>query len=191
MSATEKKQRQLAEIAAENEYFAARPGKDSDANRDLFEAGFQRGFSSAGINKDALLESAIQMHEALQTVWLVMGDLAVVRSDQRQASEIRQKLWSPEFDEALARMRLAMMAGAKAMDDKRPMPPSSQDKKIKRLTDALRQVIGDHNAPADCYSSGPFYGDARDDVCPSCEALRILEEHQKSKCACGKAKVLR
>ncbi len=115
MSAEEKKQRQLAEIAAENEYFAARPGKDSDANRELFEAGFQRGFSSAGINKDALLESAIQMHEALQTVWLVIGGLAIVRSDQRQASEIRQKLWSPEFDEALDRTRRAMIAGAKVL----------------------------------------------------------------------------
>jgi len=115
MSAAEKKQRQLAEIAAENEYFAARPDKDYSANRDLFEAGFQRGFSSAGVSKDCLLESALQMHEALQSVWLVMGDLAIVRSDQRQASEIRQKLWSPEFDEALARARLAMMAGAKVL----------------------------------------------------------------------------
>lgn len=115
MSATEKKQRQLAELAADNEYFAARPGKDSDANLDLFEDGFQCGFWSAGVNKDGLLESAIQMHEALQTVWIVMGDLAIVRSDQRQASEIRQKIWSPEFDEALARVRLAMMAGAKVL----------------------------------------------------------------------------
>ena len=80
-----------------------------------FAAGFQRGFSSAGISKDALLESALQMHEALQSVWLVMGDLAIVRSDHRQASEIRQKLWSAEFDEALARVRLAMMAWAKVL----------------------------------------------------------------------------
>lgn len=115
MSAAEKKQRQLAEIAAENEYFSARPGKDSDASRDLFQAGFEHGFCAAGGNKDGLLESAAQMHEALQSVWIVMGDLAIVRSDQRQASEIRQKLWSPEFDEALAMVRLAMMAGSKVL----------------------------------------------------------------------------
>ena len=115
MSEAEKKQRRLAELGAENEYFSARPDKDYSANRDLFAAGFQRGFSSAGISKDTLLESALQMHEALQSVWLVMGDLAIVRSDQRQASEIRQKLWSTEFDEALDRTRMAMMAGAKVL----------------------------------------------------------------------------
>lgn len=49
------------------------------------------------------------------------------------------------------------------------------DKTINLLVDALRKVIGDHNAPSDCYSSGPFHGGAMDDVCPSCEALRILE----------------
>lgn len=117
MSAAEKKRRQLAETAAENEYFAARPDKDSDANRDLFEAGFQRGFSSAGINKDELLESALQMHEALQSAWLVFGDLAIIalRSDHRQSSEFGQKLWSPEFDKALDLTRMAMMAGAKVL----------------------------------------------------------------------------
>lgn len=113
MSAAEKKTTQLAELAAENEYFSARPNKDSNSNRDLFQAGFERGFCAAGINKDALLESVIQMREALQTVWLVMGDLAILRSDHHQASEIRQKLWSPEFDEALAMVRMAMVAGSK------------------------------------------------------------------------------
>ncbi len=115
MSAAEKKHRQLAELAAENEYFSARPHMDYNSNRDLFQAGFEYGFCAAGGNKDGLLESAAQMHEALQSVWLVMGDLAIVRSDHRQSSEIRQKLWSPEFDEALARVRLAMMAGAKVL----------------------------------------------------------------------------
>ena len=131
--------------------------------------------SAENKKQEDLLAAALQMHEALQSAWLVFGDLAIVRSDQRQSSEIRQKLWSQEFDEALDRTRRAMMAGAKAMDDKRHLPPDSQDKKIKRLTDALRKVIGDHNAPSDCYSSGPFYGDARDDVCPSCDALRLLD----------------
>ena len=115
MSAAEKKRMQLAELAAENEYFSARPDKDYSANRELFQAGFEYGFCVAGGNKDGLLESALQMHEALQTVWLVMGDLAIVRSDHCQASEVRQKLWSPEFDGALARVRLAMMAGAKVL----------------------------------------------------------------------------
>ena len=65
--------------------------------------------------QEELIAAAIQMHEALQSVWIVMGDLAIVRSDQRQASEIRQKLWSPEFDEALSMVRLAMIAGAKVL----------------------------------------------------------------------------
>ncbi len=71
--------------------------------------------SAAEKKQEELIAAAIQMHEALQSVWLVMGDLAIVRSDHRQASEIRQKLWSAEFDEALARVRLAMMAGAKVL----------------------------------------------------------------------------
>ena len=63
---------------------------------------------------------------------------------------------------------------------------SSQSRLIERLTYTLLRVIGEHTAPADCYSSGPFYGDASDDVCPSCHALRlagdmkrILELHEK------------
>ena len=42
------------------------------------------------------------------------------------------------------------------------------------LTHHLTQVIGEHYAPSDCYSSGPLLGDARDVVCPACEALRFL-----------------
>jgi hypothetical protein len=38
----------------------------------------------------------------------------------------------------------------------------------------LVRVIGWHNAPSDCYSTGPVTGTALDDVCPSCEALRML-----------------
>lgn len=56
---------------------------------------------------------------------------------------------------------------------------SNQNRVIEKLTYTLRRVIGEHTAPADCYSSGPFYGDARDDVCPSCEARKFLEELTK------------
>jgi len=63
-------------------------------------------------------------------------------------------------------------------DNRRGFGPSNQDKEIKRLVTELRRVVGEHNAPADCYSTGPFYGDARDTTCPSCEALRTLEEYR-------------
>ena len=56
---------------------------------------------------------------------------------------------------------------------------NNQNKIIKKLTYTLRRVIGEHTAPTDCYSSGPFYGDARDDVCPSCEAIKLLKEFTK------------
>lgn len=46
--------------------------------------------------------------------------------------------------------------------------------RVAELEAQLRRVIGWHNAPGDCYSTGPFHGDARDDSCPSCEALRML-----------------
>lgn len=39
----------------------------------------------------------------------------------------------------------------------------------------LRRVIGEHAAPSDCFSTGPLHGDARDETCPACEALRFLE----------------
>lgn len=53
---------------------------------------------------------------------------------------------------------------------------TNQNLVIECLINTLRRVVGEHSAPADCYSSGPFHGDARDDVCPSCEALKLLEE---------------
>ena len=56
---------------------------------------------------------------------------------------------------------------------------SNQNRVIEKLTYTLRRVIGEHIAPAECSSSGPFYGDARDDVCPSCEAIKLLEELTK------------
>ncbi len=56
---------------------------------------------------------------------------------------------------------------------------SSQNRVIERLIYTLRRVIGEHIATVDCYSSGPFYGDARDDVCPSCEAINLLKELTK------------
>ena len=56
---------------------------------------------------------------------------------------------------------------------------SNQNRVIEKLTYTLRRVIGEHTAPADCYSSGPFYGDTRDDVCPSCNAIRLLAEITK------------
>jgi len=43
------------------------------------------------------------------------------------------------------------------------------------LREALEAVIGDHNAPADCYSTGPLTGDPiKDTRCPSCAAISTL-----------------
>lgn len=43
-----------------------------------------------------------------------------------------------------------------------------------RLLEVARDAIGMHNAPRDCYSTGPLYGDARDTVCPAC---RFIAQH--------------
>lgn len=48
----------------------------------------------------------------------------------------------------------------------------SQAKEIEELVAAIRRVIGDHNPPDDCYSTGPFHGDWQDLACPACEAMR-------------------
>lgn len=52
-------------------------------------------------------------------------------------------------------------------------------KKLSRAYYHLRRVIGDHNAPGDCYSTGPHEGNAMDHICPSCAALRELGEELK------------
>ena len=50
-----------------------------------------------------------------------------------------------------------------------------------RLVGVIRRVIGDHNPPGDCYSTGPITGTMADHVCVACEALNIyasMESHQ-------------
>ena len=42
------------------------------------------------------------------------------------------------------------------------------------LRRALERVVGDHHAPSDCYSTGPLTGTPMDEMCPSCDAIRIL-----------------
>ena len=45
---------------------------------------------------------------------------------------------------------------------------------IDTLIRHIKKVIGEHNIPDDCFSSGPFYGDSRDAECPACAALRFI-----------------
>lgn len=47
-----------------------------------------------------------------------------------------------------------------------------------RLLDALKRVVGDHNAPDDCYATGPLTGNPYQDLvaCPSCQAESIIAE---------------
>lgn len=46
---------------------------------------------------------------------------------------------------------------------------------IAAMREALRRVVGDHQAPSDCYSTGPLHGDYRDYQCPSCAAKWLLD----------------
>lgn len=39
-------------------------------------------------------------------------------------------------------------------------------------------MVGDHNAPTDCYSTGPMTGTPKDDLCPACAAIRLLRSGQ-------------
>ena len=65
----------------------------------------------------------------------------------------------------------------------------------KVLRETMERIIGLHNAPNDCYSTGPLHGDFRDASCPSCEgeallaqptddtALRDLLKAERERCA--------
>lgn len=55
------------------------------------------------------------------------------------------------------------------------------EKDMSVLVDLIMRLVGDHNAPEDCYSTGPFHGDARDLVCPACAALRVASHLFKGK----------
>lgn len=50
-----------------------------------------------------------------------------------------------------------------------------KDEKIAALAAALEWLVGDHNAPSDCFSTGPITGTPKDDLCPACAAVRYLE----------------
>lgn len=52
---------------------------------------------------------------------------------------------------------------------------AEKDKEIAMLRGQLKRVVGWHNAPGDCYSTGPLHSDYRDAMCPSCEAETMLK----------------
>lgn len=48
------------------------------------------------------------------------------------------------------------------------------------LAKLLEWVVGDHNAPSDCFSTGPMTGTPKDDLCPACAAVQYLESNKLS-----------
>jgi len=48
--------------------------------------------------------------------------------------------------------------------------------RLRGLVDLATRAIGDHNAPGDCYATGPMTGDPIQDlvVCPACAYLYAL-----------------
>ena len=46
---------------------------------------------------------------------------------------------------------------------------------VPRLLEAL-----EHDKPGDCYATGPFHGDIRDQMCVACDAQMILNNWMKS-----------
>ena len=64
----------------------------------------------------------------------------------------------------------------------------AQAKEIERLNELLREArraIGDHNAPNDCYATGPLTGDPFRDLvqCPACSFIAMYDEHVSTKLA--------
>jgi hypothetical protein len=56
------------------------------------------------------------------------------------------------------------------------------EKQRNKLLESLKDVIGSHFAPNDCYSTGPMTGDPVYDLvrCPSCCGLALIEEIETS-----------
>lgn len=48
------------------------------------------------------------------------------------------------------------------------------------LAELLEWVVGDHNAPSDCFSTGPITGTPKDDLCPACAAVQYLKSNKLS-----------
>ena len=79
-------------------------------------------------------------------------------------------------------VRKLIRIGAHSQDAKFSAELAREQNITRHLGHLLRRVIGEHTPPSDCFSTGPLYGDARDNACPACEALRFLEtfnEQQK------------
>ena len=57
--------------------------------------------------------------------------------------------------------------------------------RLKRLLQEERRAIGDHNAPNDCYATGPLTGDPFRDLvqCPACSFIAMYDEHLSTKLA--------
>lgn len=54
---------------------------------------------------------------------------------------------------------------------------NAHDQLVTALKEA-RRAIGDHNAPSDCYATGPMTGDSIRDLvqCPACSAIAMYDE---------------
>lgn len=90
----------------------------------------------------------------------------------------------PIEDELRATIRKMDQEHTQSLDGKLAMVGKLEEleglrKKLSRAYYHLRRVIGDHNAPGDCYSTGPHEGNAMDHICPSCAALRELGKELK------------
>jgi len=48
---------------------------------------------------------------------------------------------------------------------------------LRETREALEQMIGVHVVPGDCFSTGPFHGDVRDELCVACAAKAVLAKY--------------
>ena len=95
-------------------------------------------------------------------------DLIVALADKMQAAAAMGD-W-PRHRTA----RTALLTAVKAMADD-----------VERLRAMADRMLGEHCAPADCYSTGPLKGDASDHTCPSCEYMAYRGAHQSDTSATG------
>ncbi len=131
---------------------------------------------AGGLAAEALRQQHAEIERlvAINSALIEKGNSYVIEN-ARQAEEIERLKTVP--------MKYRRMAFNAQLQEEIKQLTAERDAAIANasaLTHHLAQVIGDHNAPSDCYSSGPIFGDARDAVCPACAALHFLSNPRAS-----------
>lgn len=171
--------------------------------RDVWQAemrGLRERLQDATVIKDLLHTafSGLKGNFKLPDSWLERSRIALFPEIYQQAARVSDPPCSSErdgvrcslerhhdsdheyddtFADDLERQKLANQHLREGMQNLAATVVAAQERErqLREALHAARNVIGDHTAPGDCYSTGPVTGDFTSDllVCPSCSFLRL------------------